>query len=57
LGIVVGIVMLSAPVLLSGLGPHLLIGEIVVLRVWYLGVAGMLFTRRHPSLNGGPLPI
>lgn len=42
-GVAAGIVMLSGPLLLSRLGPHLVIGGFVILCVWYLGVAGMLY--------------
>jgi hypothetical protein len=46
LGIAAGIVMLIGPLLLSGFGPHRLIGGIVILCVWYCVVAGKLFTAR-----------
>jgi hypothetical protein len=45
-GVAAGIAMLGGPLLLSGLGPHLLIAGIVVLCVWYLGVAGTLWSQR-----------
>jgi hypothetical protein len=42
-GVAAGIAMLIGPLLLSGLGPHILVAGIVILCVWYLGVAGTLW--------------
>jgi hypothetical protein len=42
-GVAAGIAILIGPLLLSGLGPHVLIGGIVVLCLWYLGLAGTLW--------------
>ena len=42
-GVASGIAVLIGPLLLSGLAPHFLIAEIVVLCVWYLFVAGALW--------------
>ena len=47
-GVAAGIVMLSGPLLLSRLGPHLVIGGFVIVCVWYLGVAGMLYRADLP---------
>jgi hypothetical protein len=41
-GVAAGIGILSSPLLLPALGPHLLIGAIVVQSAWYLGIAGAL---------------
>jgi hypothetical protein len=50
-GIAAGIAMLIGPWLLSGLGPHVLIAEIVVLCVWYLGVAGALWLENSSAVT------
>lgn len=48
-GVAAGIAMLIGPLLMSGLGPHVLIGGIVVLCVWYLGIAGTLWQENSYS--------
>ena len=49
-GVVAGVAILIWPLLLSGLGPHFLIGCIMVLSVWYLGVAGTLWSEKSRAV-------
>ena len=42
-GVAAGIALLIGPLLLSGSGPHVLIGGLVLLCLWYLGLAGTLW--------------
>jgi len=48
-GVAAGIAMLIGLLLSSGLGPHILIAGMVILCVWFLGVAGALWLQTTPA--------
>jgi hypothetical protein len=50
-GVAAGIAMLIGPLLLSGLGPHVVIGGLVVLCLWYLGLAGTLWQENSSAVT------
>jgi hypothetical protein len=50
-GVAAAIAMLTAPLLLPALGAHLLIAGIVCLCVWYLAIAGALWSEKSSAVT------